>query len=384
MNIAILHDQIRARGGAEHVGFELARAFDAPIYAGYVDEGLVPEDVEVREVFDGRAGQRLMESHYLVQDLYQMLAWQHVEELYTFDTLIVNKTNPGWFVPRDTQTTVWYLHSTPRSQYDQFHDHGRSFLSRLIKTPMRPLYRPNIAYADVWACNSELVERRMNRYWDINSDDINVIYPPVDLEGLSPDIAPTDNYYVTISRLQDHKRIDEIICAFADRDEQLIVMGEGPERKRLEQLATDNVQFTGFVSDEKKAVLLSEAKAGVFAAENEDFGLVPVECFASGTPVIGVREGYTQHQIIDGKNGVLFDRGRLRAALNRFEAAGVSWSDEELHEFARQFSVRRFRREIRDLVARAREESIVTTPWEEGATIEYTVSAEALPNGGER
>lgn len=384
--IAILHDQIRAIGGAELVAFELARTFDCPIYAGFVDETLPPDDVEVREVFDSRVGQRLMQSHYLVQDVYQMLAWQHVEDLYEFDTLVINKTNPGWFVPRDTQTTVWYLHSTPRGQYDQFHSHGKSFISRMVKTPMRPLYRPNIAYADSWACNSELVERRMNRYWDVDSDDIDVIYPPVDLDGLSPDRDETGDYYATISRLREHKRIDEIIQAFDGRDERLVIAGDGPDRERLEEMAPDNVDILGFVPEEEKARLLAGAKAGIFAAENEDFGLVPCEFFASGTPVLGIRDGYTQYQIADGENGLLFDRGELETAVDRFETEGVDWTDEEIHDFADRFSAERFQTQMREVVARAREESEVTVPWDDsdGITIEFSDEAEpAIPDGGD-
>lgn len=372
-DIAILHDRLVNHGGAEQVAFELARTFDAPIIAGIVDEEIVPDDIGTIEAFPGRVGQRAMQSHYLVQDCYQMQAWQHVEEAHEYDTLIINKTNPGWYVPKDRQTTVWYLHSTPRGLYDQFHRDGGHWATRVLKTPMRPLYAPNTRYADAWACNSELVQRRMERYWDVPRTDSDVIYPPVDVSHYSPDHATTGDFYFTFSRLRGHKCVDEIIDAFnqlhrdPDQDYQLLVGGDGPARDELEEMAGPNVEFLGYVSEAEKARLLSEAKAGIFAAENEDFGMVPIEFMAAGTPVLGVRDGYTQHQVLDGKNGLLFSRqgGHLRERIRMFERHGVEWSGERIAGFAERFSADRFRSAMRVVVAQAQRETAVTVPWEQ-------------------
>ncbi|MGK7296538.1 MAG: glycosyltransferase, partial [Candidatus Wenzhouxiangella sp. M2_3B_020] len=94
-----------------------------------------------------------------------------------------------------------------------------------------------------------------------------------------------------------------------------------------------------------------------------DFGIVPVEAFASGTPVLGIRDGYTQHQITDGWNGLLFSRGEpddVAGAVERFETHGVAASSRELTEFAEQFSVDAFERRMRDAVARAKANSEVS------------------------
>ena len=391
-DVAILHDQLVTRGGAERVAFEHARTFDAPILAGVVDHKIVPDDVEAVQVFDSRIGKRCMRSHYLVQDLYQMQAWQHVEEAYEYDTLIVNKTNPGWFVPRDDQTTVWFLHSTPRGLYDQFYRQGSDWKTRLLKTPMRPLFLPNTRYADAWACNSDLVQRRMDRYWDVPEDEVNVIYPPVDVESCSPDHADTKNYYFTVSRLRGHKRIGEIVEAFNqlakdDGDYRLLVAGEGPDRDRLEGMAGENVEFLGYVDEAEKYRLLSEAKAGIFNAENEDFGIVPIEFFASGTPVIGVDDGFTRHQILHGKNGYTFARqgGHLRETIRLFEQRGVKWSADQIASFAERFSTRRFREEMRDLVERAEQRSEVTVSWDESdVAVDADPLASLRTDGGDQ
>lgn len=383
-DIAVLHDQVMTRGGAERVAFEMARTFDAPILAAVVDQDVVPDDVEVRQVFDSWLANRCMRSHYIIQDLFQMQRWQYVEEAHGFDTLIINKTNPGWYVPKDTQTTVWYLHSTPRGMYDQFHREGSGLIPRLLKIPMRPLYAPNTRYSDGWACNSELVERRMDRYWDIDNGDVDVIYPPVDVEACSPDYAETEDYYFTVSRLRGHKRIGDIIEAFnqlnrSGEEYQLKIAGTGPDEDRLKEMAGENVEFLGYVAEEEKYRLLSEAKAGVFAAENEDFGIVPIEFAASGTPVIGVKDGFTQHQVADRRSGYTFARqgGHLRETIRLFERQGVQWSADRIAEFAQRFSRDRFREEMRSLVETAQERSTITTPWE-GSEVEDVEEPEPM------
>lgn len=368
-DIAIAHDQFRTMGGAERVAVRMARALDAPIYCGRVDEGVPPDDIEIREVFSGRVGHRAMRLHYLVQDLYQMIAWQHVEDLYEYGTVVINKTNPGWFVPKDTQTTVWYLHSTPRGLYDQFHRRGGHWLTAAMKTPMRVLYAPNTRYADAWACNSELIQRRMHRYWDVDEGDIDVIYPPVPTHEYGPENGIGDGgFYLTVGRLQDHKRVDHIVRAFNQLgdDYRLVVAGDGPERDSLKQLAGDNVEFVGYVSEERKARLLADAKAFVFAAENEDFGIAPIEAMASGTPVIGVKEGFTQHQVVDGKNGRTFSiqGGHLREGVRQFERHGVEWDTDRIQSFAERFRAERFDEQLRAWIARAQASAAVDVDWD--------------------
>lgn len=386
-DIAIAHDQFRTMGGAERVAVQMARTLDAPIYAGRVKPGVCPDDVEIHEVFSDRIGRRAMRSHYLVQDLYQMLGWQHVEDLYEYDTVIINKTNPGWFVPKDTQTTIWYLHSTPRGLYDQWHRHGRGYLTAAMKAPMRVLYAPNTRYADAWACNSELVQRRMGRYWDIDEEDVNVIYPPVPTDTFGPENGTGGGgHYVTISRLYGHKRVDHIVRAFNQLGDgyQLVVAGDGPEREELEELAGPNVDIRGYVDEEEKARLLADAEAFVFAAENEDFGIAPIEALASGTPVIGVGEGFTQHQIVDGENGLTFalEGGHLRETIRHFDRVGVEWEAERLQAFADQFGTEQFERRLREWVAGAQSDAAVSVEWADPMADEPEPAETVVADGG--
>jgi glycosyltransferase involved in cell wall biosynthesis len=368
MNTAIVHDQLKVHGGAEHVAFHMAREFDCPIYAGYVDESVVPDDIEVVEVFEGTVGQRCMESHYLVQDAYQMVEWQRATELRDFDRLIINKTNPLWYVPQEQQTVLTYLHSTPRGLYDQFARHEQTIPGILIKTAMRTLVDVNRLEPDYWVCNSELIQQRLRKYWRVPERDSTVVHPPVETKEYNPDDMPTGEFYLSVSRLRDHKRVRDIITAFNQLGTEypLVIAGTGPQRDEYEQLADAHIEFTGYVDEREKQRLYSEAKAFIMAAENEDFGMTPVESMAAGTPVLGVREGYTQHQIIEGKTGYTWPRasGRLAHAVKMFDESGVAWDEDEIADFAsEQWAAKNFTQGIRDAIKRAERRTAID-PWE--------------------
>ncbi len=118
------------------------------------------------------------------------------------------------------------------------------------------------------------------------------------------------------------------------------------------EFAPENVTFVGYMSEEEKRRRLGEARAVIFNAMNEDFGIVPVEAFASGTPVLGVADGYTKYQILDGENGLLHepDARSIRQNIERFERDGVAWSTTELEEFSKRFSFERFRKRVQEVV----------------------------------
>jgi glycosyltransferase involved in cell wall biosynthesis len=369
-DIAIAHDQLTTRGGAEQVTWAAARALDAPVYAMVVDDELAPDDVEVYELA-GRVGQWAMDRRYLVQDAYQMLAWQHVEPLYEHDVILEMKTNPYWFVPQDHQTVVRYCHSTPRGLYDQFHRDG-GLVNRLLTPLQRVLYRPTISTTDKWLVNSDVVQRRLSLYFGAGGE---VVYPPVDVEAFGPDTARTEEYLFSVGRLARNKRLDVIVEAAKSLNRRVLIAGTGPERDCLETDAPDNVEWLGYISEREKQRRLSEAAATLMLSENEDFGIVPIESFASGTPVIGVDEGMTRHQIKHLNNGVLCPSDPQPCdvvdAVRALDRGGVNWSPEQIAEFAEQFGAERFRRRLRaaveDAVADSRVEPELNLPTDASA-----------------
>jgi glycosyltransferase involved in cell wall biosynthesis len=207
----------------------------------------------------------------------------------------------------------------------------------------------------------------MIRYWGVPAEKIEVVYPPVDTHNYSPDDAETEEYYLTLSRLDWHKSVDDIVRAFDGLDAELVVAGDGPERDRLEAMAGPNVRFTGYVDESNKRELLAGAKAFVFNGQDEDFGISPVEALASGTPVLGVEEGMTQYQVVDGKNGYTFQRDEegetIRDEIREFEETGVDWSDSEIASFADRFSVQAFHERMHGMIEHAVKSAEVTPQW---------------------
>ncbi|POG54939.1 glycosyltransferase [Haloferax marisrubri] len=361
--IAIAHGNYLEAGGAELVSDELARALDAPLYCGFGERDLLPDDVPTEILFEDTVAANFTDSVF-ARDLYYAWAAQRLPELTQYDVLVLSKNELSWYVPEDEQVVVHYIHSTPRTPYDLFQRRADTLATRLYAFAARTLFLPNTKFPDKFVANSELVARRVRRYWGVPEEKVTVVYPPVDIEGYEP--RETEDYYLTYSRLIPEKRIDDICRAFEGLDTRLVVGGAGDERERLERLAPSNVEFVGYMSESEKRRRLGEAKAVVFNAMNEDFGLIPVEAFASGTPVLGVNEGYTKYQIRDGENGMLHDStpASIRESIDRFEREGVSWTTDEIQSYAEQFSKETFYRRMREVVAETAAEARVTSAAE--------------------
>jgi glycosyltransferase involved in cell wall biosynthesis len=178
-----------------------------------------------------------------------------------------------------------------------------------------------------------------------------VIHPPVDVAALAPS-PPRKNHFLAASRLVPYKNIAAIVEAFRSMpDLELVVAGDGPEAARLRELAGPNVSFRGFVSDQELRELMATARAFVFAAE-DDFGIVPVEAQAEGTPVLALGRGGVQETVIangPGRTGMFFetpDARAIAACVQEFIADEASFSRSACRDQARRFSAERFRAEF--------------------------------------
>lgn len=180
-----------------------------------------------------------------------------------------------------------------------------------------------------------------------------LIYPPVETERFLTD-EPRDDYFVTLSRLVPHKRLDVVVEAFSHLKLPLKIIGEGPERKRLQQRATPNIEFLGYQSAESVARLLGCARGFVCAAE-EDFGIAIVEAQAAGCPVIAYRGGGALETVVDGATGLFFaeqSTESLIEAIRRFEEVSNCFRSHELRENAQKFSKANFAESFQAFVGR--------------------------------
>ena len=210
------------------------------------------------------------------------------------------------------------------------------------------------ARVTAFAAISQHVARRIERAYGRSAQ---VIYPPVDVDFFAPAERPTRDYYLTGGQWVAYKRVDAIVEAFRSLgDRRLVVAGDGPEARKVRAAAGPNVAFAGEVPRERLRELLQHARAFVFAAE-EDFGILPVEAQACGTPVIALSRGGTAETIVtagDGAGGVSFVDQRpatIADAVRRFEAREHTIDSAACRRNALRCSTQRFRAEFRDWLA---------------------------------
>ncbi|MCH9608541.1 MAG: D-inositol-3-phosphate glycosyltransferase [Chlamydiales bacterium] len=207
---------------------------------------------------------------------------------------------------------------------------------------------------DYFIGNSNFIARRILKTY---RREAAVIYPGVDLDPF-PLCTEKKDYYITASRLVPYKKVDLIVKTFAKMgDKQLVVIGEGPEKKRIEKLCTSNIQLLGRVETAEMAKLIGGARGFIFAA-NEDFGIAPVEAQACGTPVIAFGKGGAR-ETIDPMTGCFFEEQTevsLKQAIDLFERKRHLFSPEACRQNSEKFSVERFQREFSTFVSTKMEE----------------------------
>jgi glycosyltransferase involved in cell wall biosynthesis len=197
------------------------------------------------------------------------------------------------------------------------------------------------------AISQGIAERIQSSY----QREARVIYPPVEIERFHPNRG-RGGFFVTLSRLVAHKRMDLIIEAFSKLNLPLKIIGEGPERKRLQRRSTPNIEFLGYQPDEVVAQILADARGFICAAE-EDFGIAIVEAQAAGCPVIAYKAGGALETVIEGITGLFFEEqsaGSLIAAINRFNDSSDCFRHNDMVDNAQKFSKERFRKSFQEFV----------------------------------
>jgi glycosyltransferase involved in cell wall biosynthesis len=358
MHVALVHDWLdRPMGGAERVTLELAGLYpDAPVYTLLFDPtlshgGLDPNRVRTSRLQRLPAALRRRPRYLLPLIPGAVEAW----DFSGFDVVI---TSSAAFVKniRSSPDTlhVCYCHSPMRFAFDYWpryleEMHAGPVTSAAVRALVHRLRRWDLAgtpRVDRFIANSATTEARIARYYRRESA---IVHPPVDMTALGP-VEPRNDHYVTLSTLTEYKRIDLAIAAFNESRRPLTVIGDGPDRSRLEALAGPTISFAGHADDATRARLLGAAKALVFPNE-EDFGIAPVEALACGTPVVAYGRGGLTETVEEGRTGVFFTEpttAALNAAVDRLEAMSVD--RQALITSARQFSPARFRREIEAVI----------------------------------
>ena len=199
-----------------------------------------------------------------------------------------------------------------------------------------------------FAAISQAISQRIQHAYQREA---SIIYPPVEINRFQP-AQKREDYYITVTRLVAHKRVDILVQAFSQLNLPLLIVGEGPELSRLKNMASSNIQFLGFQSDEKVAEYLGKARGFVCATE-EDFGIAIVEAQAAGCPVIAYGQGGALETVIDGTTGIFFDEQTpecLIDALQRHEKIYSDFCTPELIKNSQRFAKDNFIDEFKKFV----------------------------------
>ncbi len=255
------------------------------------------------------------------------------------------------------QLHISYVHTPIRYAWDLYHqyleesglDHGfKGILAKYFLHRMRIWDVATANRVDHYIANSYYIASRIKKIYAKESE---VIYPPVDVEKFTLHTKKAD-YYLTASRIVPYKKIDLIVEALSGNDRKLVVVGTGPHMDKIKAKASKNIELLGYQEDRTLIELMQKARAFIFAAE-EDFGIVPVEAQACGTPVICLGKGGTRETVIDGVTGVHFHEqsiDALREAVERFEKLSDRFDPTIIRKNALRFSRERFEKEIRKYV----------------------------------
>lgn len=371
MKVALVHDYLKEYGGAERVLEALHEIYpEAPVFTAFVDwEGLGIhgkrfKDWEIQESWVGKLP--LFKKLHSPLRILAPLIW----DSFNFkDFAVVISSSSVYFGKGLNKNGAWhisYCHTPPRFLYGyltavEWQKHWWGRIAGNLMNHFLRLYDWQISQkVDYFIANSRETAQRIKKFY---RREATVIYPPVELgsrvQGLGsrkkintkPYTLMPKPYFLCVSRLARAKRIDLAIGACNQLKLSLRVVGAGREEEKLKKMAGPTIQFLGEVADEELASLYAGCQALIFPAEEEDFGLVPVEAMSFGKPVIALRSGGVVESVIEGKTGEFFENPTVESlvqVLQRLKTA--KYRPKDCQKQAEKFSKAKFQKEVQKFV----------------------------------
>lgn len=375
--VALVHDFLVAYGGAERVLEAMAEMFpEAPIYTLLYDKERMGKRFlgrDIRTSWLSKLPKFLKKRYRFFLPFFSVA----VESFDLRDFDLVISSSGAWskgIVTRLNTKHIAYLHSPMRYAWD-YHE---EYLSELGGSPagggkLHIFTRMLMSYLRVWdrqaaerpddiLSNSRFTQIRVKKYYRRES---TVVYPPaMELFEKTKHLLSHDEpshiaaqsvvgrHFLVVSRLTRSKKVERAIEAFNKLGFPLVIVGDGPERARLQSRAGKNIRFVGFQSDEELAKLYVSARAIIFPSE-EDFGMVAAEALSFGTPVIAYEYGGIQEILRPGETGELFHAQTpeiIAEGVRRFLQHEGRYDEVAMKQSVAHLTKERFQREMREFI----------------------------------
>ncbi|SHG16768.1 glycosyltransferase [Flavobacterium johnsoniae] len=360
MKKALISDWYYVNGGAEKVIHSINSIWDDFDHFALID---FLNDEDRKFILNGKKAKTsfiqklptVKKNHRKFLQLFPIAIEQF--DLKDYDLIISSSSAVAKGIKTNkNQLHICYCHSPMRYAWDlreqYLKDAGlnkglKGLYAKSVLDKIQKWDLSNSDNVDFFIANSKHIAERIKKIYNRES---TVVYPPVDVDFFNLEEIKED-YYFTASRLVPYKKTQLIIEAFNELPHlKLIVAGDGPELEKLQKTAKNNIEFVGYIENKKLRSLMQKAKAFVFAAE-EDFGIIPVEAQACGTPVIALAKGGTLETVIENKTGIFFveqSAEKIKEAVLNFETK--NFDPQIIREHAVTFSKQRFEKEMREFV----------------------------------
>lgn len=384
--VALVHDYLREYGGAERVVEALHEIFpQAPLYVSFVDSSVTGIHWAKFQDWDIRQSWLIKIPFY--KKLFSPLRIFAPQYFSAFDLsdydLVISSTNAYFSKAVTTKKTTGatttetdikathtgkkvgalhlsYCHTPARSLYgyttrtDWRSNPITGFFGTILNHYLRVLdvkiARENVDY---FIANSKETQRRIQKFYKLNS---TVIYPPIEIDSdrkfeNKAQLPKKDGYFLVVGRIAASKHVDLAVLAAKEISFKLKVVGSGRGIEMLQDLAGEslgkNIEFLGGVSDEELYSLYENASALLYPAEDEDFGMVPIEAMGHGIPVVAHKSGGPLETVQEGENGYFFDEFTVESfgkAIQKIQT--TKWNRQKIYEYAVDFSKEKFKTRV--------------------------------------
>jgi len=356
LRVAIVHDWL-VNGGAERVVLELHRIYpDAPIFTSYCSS-------EWQERLDNKVVTGFLQKwpfSKFRRFLPVLRIWWFTHLNFDdYDLVISSSGAEAKGIKTGKQTLhINYCHSPTHYYWIRYDEYikrpgfGRldpiaRFGLKLLVGPLRVWDYQAAKRPDIMIANSTHTQSMIKKFYRRDSV---VIFPPVDIDRFRPNKDELRHGFVIAGRQTPYKRIDLAVLACSELSVPLVVIGNGPDHRKLEKLAGRSVTFLTNTTDDGVAEHFRTAQALIFP-NMDDFGITPIEAMAAGTPVIAYHKGGALDYVIENKTGIFFDKQTVKSLVQALQSFNQNrFKPEILIEQAKRFSPQNFTKAIKELV----------------------------------